>query len=342
MAVKLYTLDELKAVKGLYADKALAKMNGDMEIYSTLLDKFLNQTPRTIPRLKQLLRDKKLHEYSEELKDLRIDLADIFAMDLLERANVLYDTAEKGEMERCVQQLEPFLQVLQTFAYEVKQCRTQEGLTNEGEAASKAAELDIGANVVNDKYASVNKAKFIDLYGRIEAGLNDKAINLTNVLKAMGYDAELNNYLQDISSRLGLNKTKEALADCGRLLTLIGCKIPAPKVKKFTALLVGAPELEERIAQVLGACLLGAATEEEALAQAGKHPDFILINGDADGGFMAAGHLRAKFYDIPLGFLFSKATPEAIMNARSLGAVESFLLPLDEKTFLEKMKKYMK
>lgn len=343
MAVKLYTLENLKAVSGLYADKALSKMNGDMEIYSTLLDKFLNQAPRTIPKLKQLLKEGKLSEYSDELKSLRIDLADIYALTLLERANVLYDAALKCDTELCRRQLEPFLQSMQSFSYELKQCRTQEGLNDEEAAGSKAAELDIGASVVNNKYSTVNKAKFIDLYGRIDGGLTDKALNLANVLKAMGYDSKINKQLESISAYLSLNKQSEALQACGKLLVMLGCNPPKSAVKKLSVMLVGDGGLKEQIGRVLGAyaTLTAVSPGAEALNQVQQKPDMILVSDD-ERCLKTAGALRMAVPEIPLGIFLSKPTPRDIMSARELGADEVFLMPLEEASFLEKMKKYMK
>ena len=344
MAVKLYITENLREVKGLYTERALAKMNGDMEIYSTLLDKFLNQLPRSISKLRKYVREPDTRNYLSELKALCVDLADIFALDILDRANMLCQTAEKGESERCVQQLEPFIQAAQEFAYEVKQCRTQDAIENEDEAASKAAEMDIGGSMMKNKYAALNKSKFVDLYKRIDAGLTDKAINLTNVLKAMGYDAAISKYLYDIDADLSQYRIKHAQISCGRLLTLLGCDIPE-SVKKFTLLIVDSSRIERRIENALGSgvMVLTAVTKSEAAEQAAKRPDFILVNRDVCGGdgVDVAKRLKTAFPDIPMGLMFLKAGAQDILNARQAGAAEIFLLPLDEAAFAEKMKRYM-
>lgn len=346
MAVKLYTVDELKSVSGLYVDKALAKMNGDLEIYSTLLDKFLNQAPRTIPRLKQLLRDGKMTEYADELKNLRIDLADIFALGLLERANVLYESAVKGEVEKCRTQLEPFIQTIQAFAYEVKQCRTQESLENSDEAASKAAELDIGSSVVNNKYATVNKAKFVDLFNRINNGWIDKAKNLTNVLKAMGYDAEIAGLLSIISSHLGNNKIRAALNECAKLLVLLNCPVPEIKAQKFFVLLLDASLLSGQVKRFLGdecdLAIVKTAAEATDCVKSSRPPDFILLNSAVPGvdAYALAAQFKRSGANIPLGFVFTAPTSQDILKAREQGATEFFILPLDERVFLEKLAKY--
>jgi len=346
MAVKLYVMDELKGVHGLYADKALAKLGGDLEIYCTLLDKFLNQMPRTIPRLKQLLRNENMKEYADELKALRIDLADIFALDLLERANILYDAAVKAEPERCRQQLDPFIRSLQDFAYEVRQCRTKEDLENAADAASKAAELDIGSAVVNNKYSTVNKAKFIDLFNRVNDGLFDKALNLANVLKSMGYDGELTGRLSHIISDLNNNRTKQALDECRKLLILLGCSVPEMKEAKFMVMLIDASLLTEQMSFLLkddyAFAVVKTATEAVACVKAPKAPDFILINSGSPGidAFSIAGQIKKTGAQIPTGFIFAAPTSSDILKARELGASEFFILPLDERAFLEKLAKY--
>jgi CheY-like chemotaxis protein len=345
MAVKLYVMDELKGVHGLYAEKALAKISGDFEVYCTFLDKFLNQMPRTIPRLKQLLKKQDMKEYAEELKALRIDLADIYALDLLERANILFDAAVKGEAERCQQQLDPFIRSLQDFAYEVKQCRTKEDLENEADAAVKASELDIGSSVVNNKYATVNKAKFIDLFNRINDGLFDKALNLANVLKSMGYDGELTGRLGHIISDLNNNKAKQALTECRKLLVLLGCTVPEVK-STFMVLLVGGSLYTEQILFLIkgGYTFSAVQTATEAIdcIKSPNVPDFILYtsNSSGDDVFPIAEQIKRTGVQIPTGFVFAAPTSNDILKARGLGATEFFIIPLDERAFLEKLAKY--
>jgi CheY-like chemotaxis protein len=346
MAVKLYTLEDLRAVHGLYADKAMAKVGGDFEVYCTFLDKFLNQMPRTIPRLKNLLKKEDMREYAEELKALRIDLADIYALDLYERANILFDAAVNGETEKCQLQLDPFIRSLQDFAYEVKQCRTKEDLENASDAASKAAEMDIGTSVVNNKYSTVNKAKFIDLFNRMNDGLFDKALNLANVLKSMGYDGEITGRLEHIISDLNNNRTKQALKMSVSLLVLLGCPAPEIKASKFKVLLVDASIFTEQIRFLLKDEYMfeaaKSATEAVACVKSSSAPDFILINSGSPGidAFTVAEQIKKTGAQIPAGFIFAAPTSTDILKARSLGATEFFITPLDERAFLEKLAKY--
>ncbi|MCL1820911.1 MAG: hypothetical protein FWG36_09700 [Oscillospiraceae bacterium] len=346
MAVNLYIVDDLKGVPGLHPDKALARMNGDLDVYSTLLDKFLNQTPRTIPRLKTLLRDGKIKEYAEEMKALRIDLADIFALDLLNRANLLYDTAVNGELQKCNMQLNPFIEALQSFAYEVKQCRTQESIDNSDEAALKAAEMDIGSAVVNNKYSTVNKSKFLELYKRLNDRLYDKALNLANVLKSMGYDAELTGALGNIVSDLGHSKTTSAVKECRRLLILLGCPVPDDEPRKLKLLLVDVSPLTSQVKRIPDADyeLITSMTAADAVTKlkSSSPPDFILINSNLPGtdAYLAAEQIKNAGADIPFGFVFDAPTSQDILKAKQTGAVEFFILPLDERIFLEKLAKY--
>lgn len=344
MAVKLYIPEKLREVKGLYADRALEKMDGDIEVYSTLLDKFLNQLPRSVSKLRKHVKDENLKTYMEEIKALSIDLADIFALDVLSRAHMLCETAENGDNARCMQQIEPFVQAAQEFAYEVKQCRTQDELDHAEEAANKAAEMDIGGSMMKNKYASISKTKFVDLYRRIEAGLTEKASNLTSVLKAMGYDSAISEFISIIDSDLKQHRLKQALTSCGRLLNMLGCAIPEA-LKIFRILLIDSSRLGQRIESALGdgVTTITVSTMADLMARAENHPNFILVNTDVRGvdGLSAVRQLKAKFPDIPAALILPNATMDYLWSVRQAGAAEVFLQPLDESAFAEILKFYV-
>ncbi len=347
MAVKLYLEKELSEVAGLYSIRALSKMNGDLEVYSTLLDKLLNQAPRSIPRLKQFLKEKKMTQFIDEMKNVRIDLADVFASDMLERANKVFDTAESGDLAKLEAMMETFLSNLQTLCFDIKQCRTQEMLQNEDEAAAKAAEIDIGSAMINNKYATVPKGKFVELYKRIDTGVLDKAMNLANVLKAMGFEASLHKHIVEIITQLNQFKQTAALAEARKLLALLNCPIPAAAPRLFTVLVVDDAGLTDTVKQALGdnTTVINShmGTDTLQIVQSDKRPDFILINEQLKGtdGHQVLDHLvRNRVVDIPIGFVFPMATSDGVLKARKNGACEFFLLPLDSSLFAAKLAKY--
>ncbi|GHV32595.1 hypothetical protein FACS18949_03980 [Clostridia bacterium] len=346
--VKLYDYDALIAVSGLYASRALQKMNNDLDVYSALLDKFLNELPRTVPKLRRFVKENKAKDLVSEAKALRIDLADIFALDALALANTFYEAAENGRMPKCAGMIEPLVNGLQTLAYEIKQCRTQEGLEDEAKAVQAASSLDIGTSLVNDKYASLPKAKFIDLYKRIDTGLYDKALNLTNVMRAMNYDGILSSHIQSVAGHLNNGNQKMALDAARRLLTTLGVPVPASESEKFYLLIGDDSSLISDIRGLLGeedTRLVQTRTIDETLklASAKPAPDFIIINkqlGGGDGMSILDLLISRGVVDVPIGFATNSPSPQEIVTAKSKNVAEFFLLPLDMLSFREKMRKY--
>ncbi|GHU90496.1 hypothetical protein FACS1894202_10370 [Clostridia bacterium] len=347
-SVRLYDYDALIAVSGLYATRALQKMKDDLDVYSALLDKFLNQMPRSIPLLRRFTRERNAADLLSEVKALRLDLADIFALDVLVRANQFYDAAEAGDMNKCANMIEPLINALQTVAYDIKQCRTQEGLENEDKAVQTAAKLDIGSSMINQKYASIPKAKFIDLYKRIDGGLADKALNLAKVLKAMNYESNLASHIEAVLGHLTNGSDRMALDASRRLLMLLGVPVPPSERTKFYLLVVDDTDLIRDINGIMDAedtRVVQVRTIDETLKLASSpvRPDFIIVNkhsGGGDGMSILDLLVSRRVTNIPIGFATGSPSPQEIVTAKSKNVSEFFVLPLDIVSFREKMRKY--
>ena len=344
MPVNLYKIDELQVVQGLYVKRALDKMDGNLDVYSTLLDKFLNAFPRSVPKLRKAAKEQSAADLRRELKDLRIDLADIFALDMLSRAGLLFEAAEKGDVARVSAVMDAFISALQNLSQEIKACRTQEMIENAEQAAHIAAELDIGSGVVNNRFATIPKGKFVELYKRISSGRLDKAANLTNVLKAMGYGAELNSIIEQIGHYLLEYKYKNALETITRLLGQMAVKAPPAAAFRVLVLDNGdavAEGVRGALGESVSALSAGSADTAMRAMRGGFEPKFTLVNYKMSNAAYTAELIGREIPDTPMGFVFTSPTPQDIMAARKMGAAEYFTLPLDAAAFAEKMKKYI-
>jgi CheY-like chemotaxis protein len=296
--------------------------------------------------LRKLAKEKDAKALASEVKALRVDLGDIFALDVMSRAELIQKAAEAGDVTKCAGMMDSFINAVQTLSRELKQCRTQENLEDEASAVQAAVALDIGSNMVNARFATVPKAKFVELYKRLDMGLYEKAENLANVLKGLGYDGEITGRLQKILDLLAHRKNELALKESGVLLGLLGAHIPPSASSRFYLLL--ADDDGALTAQAIAA--LGDSTRVEQaksaaavvdLASAAIKPDFIIVSKKFhDSGIEMLDSFHKRFADIPIGFAAESPSQSDITQVLSKGVHELFVMPLDTLSFRAKIRKF--
>ena len=185
---------KLNSIKELSVDIGIARAAGERNLYESALKLLLKEIDKCVKNLKDYLNVMDMMQFRIEVHSIKSSLAHLGATELSAKAYELEKASEKGDIDYCKLNLEPFILALCQLQTKIKNAFHSE--QKKGGLDQIPAELSILLNKIKKLMEEMNfeeinkeakKLEFINLSG----DLKDQIEEISDAILMMDYESAI-------------------------------------------------------------------------------------------------------------------------------------------------------